>query len=421
MARKGLIALSAAAVMVAAMRAPVVTAGLLVTATDDTYTAVHDQPLSVGSGAGLLANDSGVAMTAARLTNPAHGTVTVNSNGSFTYRPSAGYVGADSFMYEAQVLNLGILVTDSAVVRLTVTNSAPIAANDSYSATTGVALSVPGPGVLANDNDPDGDTLTATLIDGGGNGSLDLSSNGGFSFKSGGSFTGARTFTYRASDGIATSATRTVTINVTAAAPTQTPTPAPTAAPTPAPTAAPTPQPTPGPTATPRPTVVPLPSLPVPTIVALPTLVPQPTSTPTAAARPTPTPTPRPSPGAGDRPASTDPSPEPSLAVPAGRITPSGGGSGSGPGQDQHPPTGRDAPPFLVPAGAEELDLDLVSISFTGFEWAVPALVLTVPGLLIVIAVLVQSLIGLAWLPVARRWLGNDGRRRPALSGAGGR
>jgi hypothetical protein len=59
-----------------------------------------------------------------------------------------------------------------------------------------------------------------------------------------------------------------------------------------------------------------------------------------------------------------------------------------------------------------ELDVDTVSITFDGFEWAVPALVLTVPGLLIVIAVLVQSLIGLAWLPVTRRWLGND-RRRP--------
>ena len=48
----------------------------------------------------------------------------------------------------------------------------------------------------------------------------------------------------------------------------------------------------------------------------------------------------------------------------------------------------------------------------TGFEWAVPALVLTVPGILIVIAVLAQLLVGLAWLPVTRRWLGGDQRRR---------
>jgi hypothetical protein len=57
-------------------------------------------------------------------------------------------------------------------------------------------------------------------------------------------------------------------------------------------------------------------------------------------------------------------------------------------------------------------DFDASSISFAGFEWAVPALVLTVPGILIVIAVVVQAMIGLAWLPVARRSLDNDRRRR---------
>ena len=71
----------------------------------------------------------------------------------------------------------------------------------------------------------------------------------------------------------------------------------------------------------------------------------------------------------------------------------------------------------MVPADAAEVELDTASFTFTGFEWAVPAMVMTVPGLLIVIAVLVQSLIGLAWLPVTRRWLGND-RRRPDLTRA---
>jgi hypothetical protein len=75
----------------------------------------------------------------------------------------------------------------------------------------------------------------------------------------------------------------------------------------------------------------------------------------------------------------------------------------------------------VVSANTAELDLDTVRITFDGFEWAVPVLVLTVPGLLIVIAVLVQSLIGLAWLPVTRRWLGNDRRRRPVLSGVAAR
>ena len=138
--------------------APAASAGLLVTARDDAYTVLHDRVLTVSAAAGVLDNDAGVGLTAAKRTNPAHGTVTVNSNGSFTYRPAAGYVGADSFTYDARVLNLGILVTDTATVNLTVTNpNSPTAANDAYSATTGIRLSVPAAGVLANDSDGDGD------------------------------------------------------------------------------------------------------------------------------------------------------------------------------------------------------------------------------------------------------------------------
>ena len=79
--------------------------------------------------------------------------------------------------------------------------------------------------------------------------------------------------------------------------------------------------------------------------------------------------------------------------------------------------------PFTLPSIGDgaQLDFDTGPVSFGTFEWAVPALVLTVPGILIVIAVLVQTMIGLAWLPVARRWLGGDRRRRTATAAAGSR
>jgi hypothetical protein len=44
--------------------------------------------------------------------------------------------------------------------------------------------------------------------------------------------------------------------------------------------------------------------------------------------------------------------------------------------------------------------------------WAVPAIVLSVPGLLLLLAVLAQMAGGVLWLPVARRWLGGFGLRR---------
>jgi hypothetical protein len=54
-----------------------------------------------------------------------------------------------------------------------------------------------------------------------------------------------------------------------------------------------------------------------------------------------------------------------------------------------------------------------------GLAWAVPTLVLTVPGLLLVLAVLAQALGALAWKPAVRRWLGpaSHVRRRSAEPG----
>src|SRR4051812_35827269 len=149
-------AILAAGAVLATLSGPVARAGLLVTANDDSYSVSHDRVLSVAAS-GVLGNDSGIGITAAKLSNPAHGTVTVNANGSFTYTPSAGYVGADAFTYEARVLSLGILLTDPATVTLSVTNATPTATNDAYVATTGVTLTVSPPGVLANDSDANGD------------------------------------------------------------------------------------------------------------------------------------------------------------------------------------------------------------------------------------------------------------------------
>ncbi len=72
-------------------------------ANPDTYTTAYDTALNVPAP-GVLGNDSdpdGNALTAALASGPAHGTLTLNSNGSFTYTPAAGYSGSDSFTYKA--------------------------------------------------------------------------------------------------------------------------------------------------------------------------------------------------------------------------------------------------------------------------------------------------------------------------------
>ena len=71
---------------------------------------------------GVLVNDSdpdaGNTLTAALLTGPSHArSFQLNSNGSFSYVPAAGYDGPDSFSYHAYD---GTLYSDSVTVNITV-------------------------------------------------------------------------------------------------------------------------------------------------------------------------------------------------------------------------------------------------------------------------------------------------------------
>jgi hypothetical protein len=57
---------------------------------------------------------------------------------------------------------------------------------------------------------------------------------------------------------------------------------------------------------------------------------------------------------------------------------------------------------------------------FDGIDWAVPALTLSVPGLLLIIAVVAQLTASAVWLPMIRRWLGAFGVGRRGRREAGG-
>jgi VCBS repeat-containing protein len=94
-------------------------------------------------------------------------------------------------------------------------NSAPEATNDTYSTNEDAALTVEEPaGVLANDTDDDGDTLSAKLVEDVANGTLTLNANGSFTYTPNANFSGSDSFTYKATDGSAESNTATVNITV---------------------------------------------------------------------------------------------------------------------------------------------------------------------------------------------------------------
>ncbi|UCF29066.1 MAG: tandem-95 repeat protein [Chloroflexota bacterium] len=93
-------------------------------------------------------------------------------------------------------------------------NHAPTAGDNSYSTNEDLSLHIGGPGVLANDNDPDGDAFSAVLQSGPSSGSLTLNPDGSFDYMPQQDYHGVVTFTYRATDGLLSSNTATVTITV---------------------------------------------------------------------------------------------------------------------------------------------------------------------------------------------------------------
>jgi VCBS repeat-containing protein len=90
----------------------------------------------------------------------------------------------------------------------------PAASDDTYTTTEDIPLSVPAPGVLANDTDAESDPLTAVLAAGPANGTLTLNPDGSFTYTPNADFNGADSFTYRANDGQADSNLATVSISV---------------------------------------------------------------------------------------------------------------------------------------------------------------------------------------------------------------
>jgi VCBS repeat-containing protein len=135
---------------------------------DDAYTTNEDTPLVIAA-AGVLANDTdpdGNALSASLVSNPAHGTLTFNSNGSLVYTPAANYFGADSFTYKASD---GAADSNIATVTITVTpvNDAPTtndaAGSGDEDATVAVALA---------GGDVDGAVASFRITDGPANGTL---------------------------------------------------------------------------------------------------------------------------------------------------------------------------------------------------------------------------------------------------------
>ena len=125
---------------------------------------------SLSTGTGVLNNDSDVdvgdVLTAELFTNVLHGSLTLNANGSFNYRPTSNYSGPDSFTYRAK--DIAGLYSNVATVFLNVVNDAPtdiLLSNNivSENSNTAVDLAI---GNLTSVDANVGDTAGFTLLAG---------------------------------------------------------------------------------------------------------------------------------------------------------------------------------------------------------------------------------------------------------------
>ncbi|MGQ0618296.1 MAG: Ig-like domain-containing protein [Panacagrimonas sp.] len=186
-------------------------------AANDVFDTPENTTLTIAAP-GVLGNDTDAEqdrLLAELVSEPARGSLDLRGNGGFTYTPDEGFSGTVQFSYRASD---GEAVSNTATVTISVNsiNDPPVAANDGFTTNEGTTLTVAVPGVLANDADPEGLGLTATLLSGTASGTLDLSANGRFTYRPEANFNGIDRFTYRVSDGALNSNTATVTITVVA-------------------------------------------------------------------------------------------------------------------------------------------------------------------------------------------------------------
>jgi uncharacterized delta-60 repeat protein len=188
-----------------------------------TITAANDNPIAevnsyslnedttltklAADGDNLLANDSdadgdSLTVNTTPISNVSDGSLTLNTDGSFTYVPNSNFSGVDNFTYQVSDGNTG---TAQANVTLIVSNvnDAPIAVTDSYTLdedVTLIKLASDGDNLLANDSDVDGDSLSVALFSTVSNGSLTLGIDGSFTYVPDTDFNGVDSFTYEIDD-----------------------------------------------------------------------------------------------------------------------------------------------------------------------------------------------------------------------------
>jgi VCBS repeat-containing protein len=187
----------------------------------DTFATNEDVALPVSAARNVLTNDTdadtpNANLTAILDTTTAHGALTLNANGTFTYTPVANYNGADTFTYHTSD-GAHVSAPTTVTINLAPVNDPPTVVGETLAATRNTPLIVTAASLLTNDADPDGDAITLSAVSAPVNGTVSLNA-GQVTFTPTANFVGAASFVYTVSDGKGGSTNGTATVNVTAPA-----------------------------------------------------------------------------------------------------------------------------------------------------------------------------------------------------------
>ncbi len=178
----------------------------------DNYVMRPGQALTVDAASGLLVNDTGYTdkLYVVSYRAATHGTLSVLTSGALTYVPDPRFSGVDTATY---TLSDGIRQTIGTLT-VQVADDAPVAQPDHFIARANTTLDIAaGNGLLANDFDPNGNSIYALSYHMPAHGTLSVSTNGSLHYTPDTNYLGSDTFSYTISDG-ALQATSTATIQV---------------------------------------------------------------------------------------------------------------------------------------------------------------------------------------------------------------
>ncbi len=184
-------------------------------ATTDQFDGNENTPLTLNLSA-LLANDTDAnddTLTISTVGSATNGAVTLSQpDATLTFTPTTDFYGSASFEYTVDDGNGG---SDTGVVNLNIisANKAPIAVSDAVSGYKDTTLTLTASSLLANDSDPEGDTLAITSVQGASQGSISFDGSTVIFTPTAG-YSGAASFNYTVSDGNDNAASAAVNITL---------------------------------------------------------------------------------------------------------------------------------------------------------------------------------------------------------------